>query len=132
MFIPVLASAREIAAPKLVPLVEHGETDTAAAREAIADIVAQLPANTDAIVYGCTHYPLLDRWFAELLAPRIARIDPAAAQAAATAALMAAGRLADGASRTTYYTNGDAAAFESAVRRWTGDTTGRVAALVPG
>jgi glutamate racemase len=126
------ADVHEIAAPKLVPIVEHGETETPAARDAVAEIVAQLPPNLDAIVYGCTHYPLLDRWFAELLAPRIARIDPAAAQAAATAALVTTRGLPAGAARTTYYTNGDAAAFESAVRRWTGDATGRVAALVPG
>lgn len=126
------ADVHEIAAPKLVPLVERGETETAVAREAVAEIVAQLPANTDAIVYGCTHYPLLDRTFAQLLDPRIARIDPAAAQAAATRALVTARAFPPGTATTTYYTNGDATAFESAVRRWTGDRTGRVAALVPG
>jgi len=126
------AAVHEIAAPKLVPLVEHGETETPAARAAVTEIVEQLPADTDAIVYGCTHYPLLDAHFAQLLAPHVARIDPAAAQAAATAALVAARRLPTGAARTTYYTNGDATSFASAVRRWTGDTTGRVAALVPG
>jgi glutamate racemase len=126
------ADVHEIAAPKLVPLVERGETETPAAREAVAEIVAQLPPATDAIVYGCTHYPLLDRWFAQLLASHVARIDPAVAQAAATAALVAARRLPAGSARTTYYTNGDATSFESAVRRWTGDATGRVAALVAG
>jgi hypothetical protein len=59
----------------------------------------------------------------------VARIDPAHAQAAAATRLVAARGLAPGTSATTYYTNGDAAAFESAVRRWTGDATGRVAAL---
>jgi len=126
------ANVHEIAAPKLVPIVERGETETVAARDAVAEIVAQLPPNLDAIVYGCTHYPLLDRWFAELLAPRIARIDPAGAQAAATAALVGARRLPQGASRTAYYTNGDPTAFQSAVRRWTGDTNARVTALVAG
>ncbi|HTD35019.1 MAG TPA: glutamate racemase [Candidatus Elarobacter sp.] len=126
------AAVHEIAAPKLVPLVERGETETPAARDAVAEIVAQLPPDTGAIVYGCTHYPLLDAHFAQLLAPHVARIDPAAAQAAATAALVAARHLPAGSARTTYYTNGDATSFESAVRRWTGDTTGRVAALVPG
>jgi glutamate racemase len=123
------ANVIEIAAPALVPLVERGEADSEHAREAVAEIVAALPRDLDALVYGCTHYPLLDRWFAAALEPRVARIDPALAQARATAALIARLRLAPGNGRTTYYTNGDPVAFEAAVRRWTGDATGRVAAL---
>ncbi len=117
------------AAPALVPIVERGDTDTDAARDAVAAVVAELPRDLDALVYGCSHYPLLDRWFAAALAPTVARIDPAHAQAAATTRLVAERGLAPGTSATTYYTNGDAAAFETAVRRWTGDATGRVAGL---
>ena len=124
------ADVHEIAAPKLVPIVERDEADTAAARDAVAEIVAQLPSTVDAVVYGCTHYPLLDRWFAAALDPRVERIDPAAAQAAAAVQLIARRGLAPGSSATTYYTNGDARTFEAAVRRWTGDAVGRVAALV--
>ncbi len=124
------AEVFELAAPALVPLVERGEAETGAARAAVAAVVAQLPPELDALVYGCTHYPLLDRWFAAALAPRVARIDPALAQAAATARLVAQRALAPGTATTTYYTNGDAAPFETAVRRWTGDATGRVGALV--
>jgi glutamate racemase len=120
----------EIAAPELVPIVERGEPDTPIARDAVSAIVAQLPAGVDAIVYGCTHYPLLDRWFAAALDPRIERIDPAAAQAAEALKLVTARGVPPGTSSTAYYTNGDPTAFESAVRRWTGDTTGRVAALI--
>jgi glutamate racemase len=123
------ADVVEIAAPKLVPIVEQGYADTDTAREAVAEIVAELPRGTDALVYGCTHYPLLDRWFAQLLSPRVERIDPARSQAAATAKLIADRDLAGGTSTTTYYTNGDADSFKTAVRRWTGDLTGRVAAL---
>jgi glutamate racemase len=124
------ASVLEIAAPELVPIVERGEADTGTARAAVAAIVAQLPSDVDAVVYGCTHYPLLDRWFAAELDPRVERIDPALAQAAATAQLVAQRGLAPGTSTTTYYTNGEPRAFETAVRRWTGDLTGRVGALV--
>jgi glutamate racemase len=93
-------------------------------------VVAQLPPNLDALVYGCTHYPLLDRWFAESLAPQTERIDPAVAQAAAAQRLIAQLNLTPGASKTTYYTNGNAEQFEAAIRRWTGDETGQVTALV--
>jgi glutamate racemase len=126
------ADVHEVAAPELVPIVERGEADTDTARGAVARIVAQLPGDVDAVVYGCTHYPLLDRWFAAALDRRVERIDPAAAQAAATAALVAARGLPAGTSAAAYYTNGDAVAFEAGVRRWTGDRTGRVAALVAG
>jgi glutamate racemase len=119
----------EIAAPKLVPLVERGEADSPLARDAVAEVLANVPRDAGALVYGCTHYPLLDRWFAELLGPAVERIDPAAAQAAETVRLIAARGIAPGASSTAYYTNGDPDAFERAVRRWTGDAAGRVAGL---
>ena len=110
----------EIAAPLLVPLVEAGQSESAAARDAVREAVAQFPPGVDAIVYGCTHYPL-DAHFA-LAAPHAARIDPAREQARAVLAL----GLPPGNGTTLYVTNADPVAFEQNVRRWTGDTTGRV------
>jgi glutamate racemase len=124
------AEVLEVAAPALVPLVEAGQADSDAARDAVAAVVAAFPTTLDALVYGCTHYPLLDHWFAAALDPHVPRIDPASAQADATIGLVARLALPPGSSTTTYYTNGDPVAFEAAVRRWTGDATGRVAALV--
>jgi glutamate racemase len=115
----------EVAAPALVPLVEAGNAETRAARAAVDAVVASLPPGIEAIVYGCTHYPLLDAHFARAL-PHAARIDPAVQQARAVALLP----LASGVARTTYVTNGDVAAFEANVRRWTGDPNGRVTALI--
>lgn len=114
----------EVAAPALVPLVEAGDAESARAREAVTGVVAQLPARVDAIVYGCTHYPLLDAHFAAAL-PHTARIDPARQQALAVTAL----DLPRGDGTTCYVTNGDVARFERNVRKWTRDGTGRVAAL---
>jgi glutamate racemase len=124
------AEVFEIAAPLLVPIVEQGLTGSGIARDAAAEIVALLPPGVDAIVYGCSHYPLLDRWFAAALESGVARIDPAVAQAAASAKLIDQLRLPGGTATTAYYTNGDPRRFETAIRAWTGDTTGRVAALV--
>ncbi len=115
----------EIAAPALVPLVEAGASEGDEARAAVDAIAAALPPGIDAIVYGCTHYPLLDAHFARAL-PHAVRVDPAEQQARAVARLP----LAHGTARTTYVTNGDVARFEANVRRWTGDTTGRVTALI--
>ncbi len=124
------ATVIEQAAPALVPIVERGDAASPAARDAVSAVVAELPADLDALVYGCTHYPLLDRWFADALPARVARIDPAQAQAAATAELVARLGIAGGDGATSYYTNGDAAAFEAAVRRIGVDPAGRVTALI--
>lgn len=120
----------EVAAPALVPLVESGQADSSAARAAVHAAVAAFPPDVDALVYGCTHYPLLDRWFAEALGATVVRIDPALAQAERTQRLIAQRGSAPGAATTTFYTNGDPVAFERAVRRLTGDSTLLVRALV--
>ena len=114
----------EIAAPLLVPLVEAGESESERARAAVRDVVAEFPPGIDAIVYGCTHYPLLDAHFAAA-APQAARLDPAREQARAVLGLA----LPPGDGTTLYVTNAGVAAFEKNVRRWTGDTTGRVIRL---
>jgi glutamate racemase len=114
----------EIAAPALVPLVEAGQSDSIGARDAVRDVVAQFPAGVDAVVYGCTHYPLLDAHFAAAVTDA-ARIDPAREQARAVAALS----LTPGGGTTLYVTNGDVAAFEHNVRHWTGDRSGRIMGL---
>jgi glutamate racemase len=114
----------EVAAPLLVPLVEAGKSETEPARVAVRDVVAELPGDVDAIVYGCTHYPLLDAHFAAEL-PGAARIDPAREQARAVLAL----GLPPANGSTLYITNGDVAAFERNVRKWTGDASGRVMGL---
>jgi glutamate racemase len=119
----------EIAAPGLVPLVEAGLSDTVQARDAVRAVCAELTSPIDAIVYGCTHYPLLDAHFAALLGDGVARIDPAVAQAAATGELIEAFAFEPGSGRTTYVTNGDVALFERNVRRWTGDSTGHVSSV---
>jgi glutamate racemase len=118
---------REIAAPALVPLVERGAADSLEARAAVGELCAVVGDGVDALVYGCTHYPLLDAHFAAALGPDVARIDPALAQAAAAAALVADLALPAGTGATVYLTNGDLAAFERNVRRWTSEPGGTYA-----
>jgi len=114
----------EIAAPALVPLVEAGRSDSAEARAAVTAVTAQLPPGVDAVVYGCTHYPLLDAHFAAEL-PETVRIDPAREQARAVLGL----GLPPANGTTLYVTNGDVELFERNVRHWTGDASGRVMGL---
>ena len=120
------ASVVEVAAPALVPLVESGLATSARAHEAVAAVVAEFPPDIDAMVYGCTHYPLLDRAFGDALPAGVARVDPAQAQAAAATVRIAALGLAPGSSATTYWTNGDETAFARGVRLLTGEANPRV------
>ncbi|MEN9215374.1 MAG: hypothetical protein Q6K12_09115, partial [Gloeomargarita sp. DG_1_6_bins_138] len=44
-----------------------------------------LNVQVDTVIYGCTHYPLLDDLMAALLPPQVRRIDPATALVRAAA-----------------------------------------------
>ena len=106
----------EVAAPALVPLVEAGRARSDAARIAVAEVCAQLPEGLDAVVYGCTHYPILEEHFSAALGDRITRLDPALMQAERVAALIAQrGRVGTGTTR--YVTNGNLEAFTANVAR---------------
>jgi glutamate racemase len=78
--------ATGIAAPLLAPLVEEGDpgADTgleAIVRPAIRYYLKKLPEDVDTLVLGCTHYPLLRRFFQEEAAGRQV-LDPSEAVAA--------------------------------------------------
>ncbi|MFN2461822.1 MAG: glutamate racemase, partial [Candidatus Velthaea sp.] len=121
------ADVFEIEAPALVPLVERGAAGTRVAQDAVDVLCRDLPPRLDAIVYGCTHYPLLDDAFAAALGSRVERMDPAIAQAAATKALLHARAMPGGTGTTHYLTNGDLGAFRRNVRSWTADARGTFA-----
>ena len=55
----------EIAAPKLVPLIEHSENEKikAVVEEYLNDYIDRI----DSLVLGCTHYPLISDTFNEVL-----------------------------------------------------------------
>ena len=72
------ADVRQVACPLFVPLVEEGWFDHPAtelvAREYLAPLVA---AQVDALVLGCTHYPLLKPLLGRVMGPGTALIDSA-------------------------------------------------------
>jgi glutamate racemase len=107
----------EVPAPALVPLVEAGALLGDEPRAAVAEVCAHLPLDLDAVVYGCTHYPLLDGHFRAVLGPEIALVDPAIMQAERAELLL--GTRAHGAGRTTYVTSGDEPSFHASVARMT-------------
>jgi glutamate racemase len=107
----------EVPAPALVPLVEAGALLGDEPRAAVAEVCAHLPLDLDALVFGCTHYPLLDSHFAAVLGGDVMLVDPAVVQAERAATLL--GSRAHGSGTTTYLTSGDEAAFHATVARLT-------------
>ncbi|HEX3458407.1 MAG TPA: glutamate racemase [Candidatus Baltobacteraceae bacterium] len=104
----------EVPAPALVPLVEAGETQGSEPRAAVAEVCAHLPLDLEALVFGCTHYPVLEEHFRSALGSSVALIDPAIVQAERTASLAVA---AEGEGRTLYVTSGDEVAFLANIAR---------------
>jgi glutamate racemase len=123
------AEVWEIAAPDLVPLVEAGEMG-ARARAAVDAVCAKFPNELDAVVYGCTHYPMLSQHF-ERAMRGVAFIDPAEMQAERAAAIVA--ELEPSAERgtTRYVTNGDPRALAANVTRILGESAPDVRAEIP-
>jgi glutamate racemase len=107
----------EVPAPALVPLVEAGVSEGSEARAAVAEVCSHLPHDLDALVFGCTHYPVLERHFRDVLTDGVTLIDPAITQAERAAELL--GDRAEGSGTTQYLTSGDEAAFLRNVARFT-------------
>ncbi len=106
----------EVPAPALVPLVEAGSLEGEEPRRAVAEVCTHLPLDLDALVFGCTHYPVLEEHFRGVLGGDVALLDPAAVQAERAANLL--GDRAGGAGSTTYITSGDESAFVAGVARF--------------
>lgn len=75
--------------PLFVPLAEEGWTDHAAARMVAEEYLAPFRADgVDALILGCTHYPLLKGVIGETLGPAVRLIDSAEETAHEVAALL--------------------------------------------
>ena len=106
---------QEVAAPVLVPLVESGHYNGRAVRAAV-DAACEPFSDLDVLVYGCTHYPILDAHFAAIFGKDVVRLDPAIAQAEATEQFVQQHGIASGSGATVYATTGDPSAFTAGVR----------------
>jgi glutamate racemase len=105
----------EVAAPALVPLVEAGESATLRAREAVGAVCAELPRDLDAVIYGCTHYPLLGSHFRAALGENIALIDPATMQADRAELFLRQSGEPDESGVAHYVTSGEIELFRASV-----------------
>jgi glutamate racemase len=116
------AEVWEVAAPELVPLVEAGSIDTIEARDAVERACAALPPGLDAVVYGCTHYPVLWKHFTAALGAGVLLVDPAIAQAERVAEFLAIDEPSPVPGVTRYVTTGDRQRFRESVMHLMNET----------
>ncbi len=111
-------------APELVLMVERDDAGTAASQRILRDRLAPLiEAGADHIVLACTHFPFLIPHIAALTS--IPLVDPSAAVARQVGRvlppqLQAQEATSDFHRRDRYLTSGDAAAFQTTIRRLIG------------
>lgn len=108
-------------AQPLVSIVEHGQTGTPAAQQAVDKVLqcfATQPVET--LILGCTHFPFLSREIQRRLGPSVRLIDPAyetvqtVKQVLTYKHLLAAG----GQQRTALYTTGRVADLQAGADKW--------------
>lgn len=114
----------ELAAPKLAPLIEQRKshaTNLSAVDASLEPIIAQ---DFDTLVLGCTHYPIIQNEFAEVLGSGVQIVDPADQVAQYTFNVMRRDGLFNsnsGKTRHEYYTTGDPNKFAAMGRSFLGE-----------
>ena len=84
------------ACPLLVPLIEEGWFDHPVTDAVIAEYLAPMrAAGIDALVLGCTHYPLLHAALGRFFGPDVRIVDSALAMAEALGEAFRAGRIGE-------------------------------------
>ena len=147
------------AASQLVPLIEAGDLESAALRDAVEGVIAPFRASgaaprIDTLLLGCTHFPLIRGMIASALGESIAVVDSAAATAATLQEVISVNHLdAPGSTRGTaadpgsaghrapdraevranheIFTTGELATFRALATRLFGDHGSEVAARLP-
>jgi glutamate racemase len=118
------------ACPLFVPLVEEGWLDTPATRLIAHEYLDPLAADgVDALVLGCTHYPLLKPMLATVMGAGVRLIDSAEETAAATREALASAGLrapAGGVGGCRFVASDAPDQFLRGGQRFLGDAVGRV------
>ena len=116
------AKVIEQACPAFVPIVERGGCDSPDAAAAAEEYVAPLrAAGVRTLIYGCSHYPLLERQIRRVMGRECVLVDPAVPLARrARRVLTDAGLLSSAPRRERYLVSGDAQEFSRLARRFLG------------
>ena len=67
-----------LACPKFVPLVESNELTSSVTKKVVYETLLPLAGKVDALVLGCTHYPLLRSIIQNVMGPDVKLIDSGA------------------------------------------------------
>jgi glutamate racemase len=96
------------ACPMLVHVVEEGLVDSAEARLLVREYLSGRP-EMDALILGCTHYPLLRGVLQDAVGPGVTLVD--SAEAVAEVVSKAFGETGDAPGRVVHFVTGDPLAF---------------------
>ena len=112
-----------------MPLVEEGWWAHRATKEAARHYLAPIKrAKVDALILGCTHYPLLKRVIQGVMGPRVRLIDSAEQTARQAEALLCGLKLRrrGGRGSRSFFVSDDPPRFLKLARRLLGVEVGRV------
>ncbi len=115
----------EQACPAFVPLIEKGDCESDELRVVASEYLKPLiEARVEAIVLGCSHYPLLGSLLQDLLPKGVRLIDPAIGLAADLDRLLgspkAGSKIIPSFSNTRFCVTSDSREFGSRVNKWLG------------
>lgn len=103
-----------LAAPLFVPLVEEGWADTDVAAKVVRIYLAPLKRlRPEAMIMGCTHYPILRKALAAFMGPSTRLVDSSALAASMSSAV----RACAGRGKSEFYVSDDPAHFVKAARK---------------
>ncbi len=119
------------ACPLFVPLIEEGWLDRSVTRQVVEEyLVPMRRARIDALILGCTHYPLIAPLLAEFFGPEVRIVDSARAMVGALEQSFAGGDLAPApegdSGKSRYYVTDRYHHFRSLVRAFMGGDDLRV------
>lgn len=119
----------EKACPLFVPLVEEGWCSKPVAETVAREYLGAYRGRADALILGCTHYPLLKRVIAKVMGPKTRIVDSALAAAQAARAELAARGLLNPGRRggQEFFVSDAPERFSALALKLLGIRTGRVA-----
>jgi len=115
----------QVGCPEFVPLIEQNRAQDPYTKEVAEQYLRPLlQQQIDTLVYGCTHYPHLDRVLRSLLPNKVKLVDPAVHVAAAAAQeLELMGQTSTTPPvATRFYVSGSPEKFAKVARQWLGCT----------
>lgn len=116
------AKVFSLACPRFVPLVERGETSGPMVTQLVEESLAPLrDKKLDALILGCTHYPLLQDVIQDVVGPSVKLISSAERTAVEVARLLKAhqGRsTSEDSPSAVFYTTGDGTRMRAFLSGW--------------